>query len=67
IAGAFYAEGVVNFQHNVLMRGSVIAGRIDSDHPNMCLVTNPLLPTYLPQSLPGVDQGLLMPGLWTRL
>ncbi|MCX8007476.1 MAG: hypothetical protein N3B11_05100 [Coriobacteriia bacterium] len=65
-AGAFYAEGVVTFQHNVLMRGSVIAGRIDSAHPNMCLVTNPLLPTYLPQSLPGVDTGLLMPGLWTR-
>jgi len=66
VAGAFYAEGVVTFQHNVLMRGSVIAGRIDSQHPNMCLVTNPLLPTYLPQSLPGVDTGLLMPGLWTR-
>ncbi len=66
LAGAFYAEGVVHFYHNVLMRGSVIAGRIDSDHPNMCLVTNPLLPTYLPQSLPGVDTGLLMPGLWTR-
>lgn len=66
VAGAFYAQGVVTFQHNVLMRGSVIAGRIDSQHPNMCLVTNPLLPTYLPQSLPGVDSGLLMPGLWTR-
>lgn len=66
LAGAFYAEGVVHFTSNVLMRGSVIAGRIDSDHPNMCLITNPLLPTYLPQSLPGVDMGLLMPGLWTR-
>ncbi|MHB8706396.1 MAG: hypothetical protein ACYC77_07775 [Coriobacteriia bacterium] len=66
LAGAFYAEGVVHFTSNVLMRGSVIAGRIDSDHPNMCLITNPLLPTYLPESLPGVDMGLLMPGLWTR-
>ncbi|MGB4593904.1 MAG: hypothetical protein WBI63_09050 [Coriobacteriia bacterium] len=66
LAGAFYAEGVVDFEHNVLMRGSVIAGNIESDHPNMCLITNPLLPTYLPESLPGVDIGLLMPGLWTR-
>ncbi len=66
LAGAFYAEGVVTFNHNVLMRGSVIAGRIDSQHPNMCLVTNPLLPQYLPASLPGVDMGLLMPGLWSR-
>lgn len=66
LAGAFYAEGVVHFTSNVMMRGSVIAGRIDSDHPNMCLITNPLLPTYLPESLPGVDMGLLMPGLWTR-
>lgn len=66
VAGAFYAQGDVIFMHNVLMRGSVIAGRIDSRHPNMCLVTNPALPTYLPPSLPGADSGLLMPSLWTR-
>ncbi len=66
MAGAFFAQGTVHFSNNPLVRGSVIAGKIDSGGPNMCLVTNPLLPTYLPESLPGIDRGLLMPGLWTR-
>ena len=66
MAGAFFCQGTVHFGNNPLVRGSVIAGKIDSGGPNMCLVTNPLLPTYLPESLPGVDRGLLMPGLWTR-
>lgn len=66
LAGAFFASGIVHFYNNVLMRGSVLAGRIDSDHPNMTIVTNPLLPKYLPDSLPGAGQGLLWPGMWTR-
>lgn len=66
MAGAFFCQGTIHFSNNPLVRGSVIAGKIDSGGPNMCLVTNPLLPTYLPESLPGVDRGLLMPGLWTR-
>ena len=66
LAGAFFASGVVHFHNNILMRGSVLAGRIDSDHPNMTIVTNPLLPEYLPDSLPGAGQGLLWPGMWTR-
>ena len=66
LAGAFFCQGTVHFGNNPLVRGSVIAGKLDSGGPNMCLVTNPLLPTYLPDSLPGVDRGLLMPGLWTR-
>lgn len=65
-AGAFFVQGTMHFGNNPLVRGSVIAGKIESGGPNMCLVTNPLLPTYLPESLPGVDRGLLMPGLWTR-
>jgi hypothetical protein len=32
----------------------------------MTIVTNPLLPDYLPDSLPGAGMGLLWPGLWTR-
>jgi hypothetical protein len=66
LAGAFYASGIVHFTSNCLVRGSVIGGQIDSDHPNMCMVTNPLLPEYLPDSLPGSGSGLLMPTLWSR-
>lgn len=66
LSGAFFASGVVHFYNNILMRGSVIAGRIDSEHPNMTIVTNPKLPDYLPDSLPGAGMGLLWPGLWSR-
>ena len=66
LSGAFFACGVVHFYNNILMRGSVICGRLDSEHPNMTIVTNPLLPKYLPDSLPGAGMGLLWPGLWTR-
>jgi hypothetical protein len=66
-AGAFYAQGTVYYTStNMLMRGSIIAGKISSSSPNTYMVTNPLLPEYLPESLPGVDIGLLFPGLWTR-
>jgi hypothetical protein len=66
-AGAFYAQGTVYYTStNMLMRGSIIAGKISSSSPNTYMVTNPLLPEYLPESLPGVDMGLLFPGLWTR-
>jgi hypothetical protein len=66
-AGAFYAQGAVSYMRtNMSVRGSIIAGKISSSSPNTYMITNPLLPTYLPESLPGVNIGLLFPGLWTR-
>jgi hypothetical protein len=66
-AGAFYAQGAVAYlRTNMSVRGSIIAGKITSSSPNTYMITNPLLPTYLPESLPGVNMGLLFPGLWTR-
>jgi len=66
-AGGFFAEGTVTYTStNMSMRGSIIAGKIESTSPNTYMITNPLLPEYLPESLPGVDMGLLFPGLWTR-
>ena len=67
LAGAFYAEDTVHFtSNNIMVRGSIIAGKINTNRCNTYLITNPLLPTYLPESLPGIDMGLLMPGLWNR-
>jgi hypothetical protein len=66
-AGAFFAERIAHIPGtNTLVRGTIIAGKMRIDHPNTYLVTNPLLPEYLPDSLPARDGGLLMPGLWTR-
>jgi len=66
-SGAFFAETAVYIpQPNTRIRGSIIAGKINSETTNIYLLTNPLLPKYLPESLPGAGQGMLAPGLWTR-
>ncbi len=66
-AGAFYTEKIARFNSNNLsVRGTVLAGKMDFQHSNNYLITNPLLPEYLPDSLPGAAGGILMPGLWTR-
>jgi hypothetical protein len=66
-AGAFYAQGAVTYlRTNMSVPGSINAGKISSSSPNTYMITNPLLPQYLPESLPGVNTGLLFPGLWTR-
>ena len=66
LSGAFFIKGTFYTTSNILFRGSLIASNINSGHSNLGLVTNPLLPTYLPQSLPGRGGGLVMPGTWSR-
>jgi hypothetical protein len=66
-SGAFFAERSAVFTHpNIRVRGSIIAGKLDTGTTNAYLLTNPLLPKYLPESLPGAGQGMLAPGLWSR-
>jgi len=66
IGAALYAEQSVTTYAKLLVQGSVITGTINTGQNNLWLVTNPMLPTYLPESLPGAGGGLMMPGLWTR-
>ena len=67
LAGAFYADKVVTFTgNNMIVRGSILAGRMEMGENNTKLVTNPLLPDYLPKALPGAQKGLLIPGNWSR-
>lgn len=66
LSGAFFAMNNIEFDFNVLMVGSVIAGGIVFDHPNTNLVTNPLLPSFLPESMPGKGISLLTRGAWSR-
>ena len=66
ISGAFFAKEAVDIDGNVYIKGSVIAGSIRFGHPNAHLVTNPLLPSFLPESMPGKGMHLLSKGVWTR-
>ncbi len=66
IAGAFYAEDFVVLPEKLLMQGSIITGEIRSGQNNIWLVTNPMLPDYLPDSLPGSGGGLMTPTRWMR-
>jgi len=66
-AGAYYCLGTAHFtSNNMLVKGTVLATQMDFTSNNNTLVTNPLLPSYLPDSLPGAGGGILAPGLWTR-
>lgn len=66
-AGAFYTDGTIFVTHpGTSMRGSILSNKMDFSDPNTDLVTNPLLPTYLPESLPGGGEGIISLGLWSR-
>ncbi|MGB4441709.1 MAG: hypothetical protein WBJ62_05740 [Coriobacteriia bacterium] len=65
-AGAFFGQESVNFPAKFLMQGSVIAGAINAPDNNFYLVTNPLLPQYLPDALPGAQGGMMFPSRWMR-
>lgn len=67
LAGAFYADDRVYFTgNNIMVRGSILAGKMEMAQNNNVLVTNPLLPDYIPASMPGAKEGLLIPGNWSR-
>ena len=66
VAGAFYAEDYVVLPEKLLVQGSVITGEIRAGINNIWLVTNPMLPDYLPDSLPGSAGGLMTPTRWMR-
>ncbi|MBN1192312.1 MAG: hypothetical protein JXA36_01265 [Coriobacteriia bacterium] len=66
-AGAYYTDGTIYITHpGTSLRGSVLSNKMDFADPNTDLVTNPLLPTYLPDSLPGGGEGIITLGLWSR-
>lgn len=66
-AGAFYTDKTLTITRpSVSVRGSILSRKMDILGTNGDIVTNPLLPTYLPDSLPGGDEGIITPGLWSR-
>lgn len=66
-AGAFYTDKTLTITRpSVSVRGSILSKKMDLLGTNGDIVTNPLLPTYLPDSLPGGGDGIITPGLWSR-
>lgn len=66
-AGAFYTDKTLFVpQPLTSLRGSILSNKMEFASPNTDLVTNPLLPTYLPDSLPGGGEGIITRGLWSR-
>jgi Tfp pilus assembly protein PilX len=63
---ALYAGGSIRFHNNELYIGSIVAGHINMGNNNVHLVTDPDLPDFLPDSLPGRDAPILTKGAWAR-
>jgi type II secretory pathway pseudopilin PulG len=63
---AIFAGSTIEFTTNNYFIGSVVAGQIDMGNNNVHLVTDPRLPTFLPDSLPGRDAPILTKGAWAR-
>jgi hypothetical protein len=70
-AGAFFCQGIASFgtlasAQNTFLKGSIIAGGMSFAHPNTHLQTDPDLPSFLPDSLPGNGAFFLARGNWVR-
>jgi hypothetical protein len=63
---AMYAGGTIRFTNNELFIGSIVAGHINLGNANVHMVTDPDLPEFLPDSLPGRDSPILTKGSWAR-
>jgi Tfp pilus assembly protein PilX len=63
---ALYAGGSIRFHNNELYIGSIVAGHINMGVNNVHMVTDPDLPDFLPDSLPGRDAPILTKGAWAR-
>jgi hypothetical protein len=65
-ACALYAGGRVTWTTNNYFIGSIVAGHIHTGNNNVHMVTDPDLPDFLPDSLPGRDAPILTKGAWAR-
>ncbi len=63
---AMYAAETIAFTTNNYYVGSIVAGQINMGNNNVHLVTDPDLPEFLPDSLPGRDTPILTKGAWAR-
>lgn len=66
-AAALYAKESLNFtKANVSVKGSIVSPQINFPNANFHLESDPMLPSFLPQSMPGRDTPVLVIGAWSR-
>lgn len=63
---AIFCNGTISLNDHFVLRGSLISGGINFAANNAHLMTNPLLPTFLPDSLPGVGSVIWASSAWGR-
>lgn len=67
IMAPIYARDSLNFtKQNTFLKGSIVAPEINFPMANFHLESDPMLPTFLPQSMPGRDNPILVIGAWSR-
>lgn len=63
--GAYFATQRIAFNGNqAYIRGSLLSGNLTFAHPNIHIVTDPQLPSFLPKAMPGSTQMLTFPTHW---
>lgn len=67
VAAPLYAKDSLNFtKANSSVKGSIVSPQINFPSANFHLESDPMLPTFLPQSMPGRDTPILVVGAWSR-
>lgn len=65
--GAVFCNGTFGlYGTHTTFEGTVLAGKIYGDLPNISITNNPDLKDFLPQSMPGKGATMLIKGAWTR-
>lgn len=65
--GAIFCNGTAGlYGTHTRYRGSMLAGNIYGDKPNISLHIDPDLPSALPESMPAAGGGMVFSGQWTR-
>jgi len=65
--GAIFCNGTASlYGTHTGFRGSMLAGNIYGDLPNIFLYIDPNLPGALPESMPAAGGGMVFAGQWTR-
>jgi len=65
--GAIFCNGTAGlYGTHTGFRGSMLAGNIYGDKPNIFLYIDPNLPGALPESMPAAGGGMVFAGQWTR-
>jgi len=67
VVAPLYARECLDFtKANSSVKGSIVAPQIAFPNANFHLESDPMLPTFLPQSMPGRDTPVLVIGAWAR-